>query len=184
MNKPDLLIHTAFKLFYQHGIHAVGINQILQESGVAKKTLYHHFSSKEALVEAVLIYRDQVFMDWLTSRMMASGEGKAAVLALFDALDDWFHDRVEVLSPFKGCFFVKANGEFSDHIVNGLCQRHKQNITSFVQANLVGCVSELDLADVAQSISVLKEGAIAQAYVSGDLGAAKRAKAMAVTLLG
>ncbi|PYF80570.1 MULTISPECIES: TetR/AcrR family transcriptional regulator [Marinomonas] len=183
MTKPDLLIHAAFKLFYQHGIHAVGINTILAETGVAKKTLYHHFASKEALVEAVLIYRDQVFMDWLTSRMMAAGEGKMAVLALFDALDDWFHDRVEVLLPFKGCFFVKANAEFSDHTVNDLCQRHKQNITSFIQANLVGDSSELSAAYLAQSISVLKEGAIAQAYVAGDLDAAKRAKAMAVALL-
>jgi AcrR family transcriptional regulator len=184
VTKPDLLIHTAFKLFYQHGIHAVGINRILSETGVAKKTLYHHFSSKDALLEAVLIYRDQIFMDWLTSRMMVAGEGKIAVLALFDALDDWFHDRVEVLLPFRGCFFVKANGEFSDHVVNDLCQRHKQNITSFIQANLIGFSSELASADLAQSISVLKEGAIAQAYVAGDLDAAKRAKAMAVTLLG
>jgi AcrR family transcriptional regulator len=63
VTKPDLLIHAAFKLFYQHGIHAVGINLILSETGVAKKTLYHHFSSKDDLVEAVLIYRDQIFMD-------------------------------------------------------------------------------------------------------------------------
>lgn len=182
MTKPDLLIHAAFKLFYENGIHAVGINRILQETGVAKKTLYHHFASKEALLEAVLVYRDQIFMDWLTARMMAAGEGKLAVLALFDALDDWFHDRVEVLLPFKGCFFMKANGEFSDHLVNGLCQRHKQNITAFIQANLVGQVSKLAPADLAQSISVLKEGAIAQAYVAGDLNAAKRAKAMAVAL--
>lgn len=184
MTKPDLLIHTAFKLFYQQGIHAVGINAILAETGVAKKTLYHHFASKEALVEAVLIYRDQIFMDWLTARMMSAGDGKFAVLGLFDALDDWFHDRVDVLLPFKGCFFVKANGEFSDHMVNDICQRHKQNITSFIQANLVGHSSELSAVDLAQSISVLKEGAIAQAYVAGDLDAAKRAKDMAVTLLG
>jgi AcrR family transcriptional regulator len=184
MSKPDLLIHTAFKLFYEHGIHAVGVNAILAETGVAKKTLYRHFGSKDALVEAVLIYRDQVFMDWLTSRMMAAGEGKSAILALFDALDDWFHDRVDVLLPFKGCFFVKVNGEFSNHTVNDLCQKHKQNITSFIQANLVGCSSALVPSDLAQSVSLLKEGAISQAYVAGDLEAAKRAKAMAVALLG
>ena len=184
MSKPDLLIHTAFKLFYEHGIHAVGVNAILAETGVAKKTLYRHFGSKDALVEAVLIYRDQVFMDWLTSRMMAAGEGNSTILALFDALDDWFHDKVDVLLPFNGCFFVKANGEFSKHTVNTLCEKHKQNITSFIQANLVGCSSSLASADLAQSISVLKEGAISQAYVAGDLEAAKRAKAMAVTLLG
>lgn len=179
MSKPDLLIHKAFELFYEHGVHAVGINRILTETGIAKKTLYHHFASKEALVEAVLVYRDQVFTDWLTSKMMQAGEGKAAIFALFDALDDWFHDKVAELSPFKGCFFVKANGEFSNHAVNIICQQHKQNITTFIQANVPGRSAEL-----AQCISLLKEGAIAQAYVSDDLDAAKRAKAMAVALLG
>ncbi|MBJ7553821.1 TetR/AcrR family transcriptional regulator [Marinomonas spartinae] len=178
MSKPDLLIHTAFELFYKHGIHAVGINRILSETGVAKKTLYHHFSSKDALVEAVLVYRDQIFTDWLTSRMMQAGEGNAAILALFDALDDWFHDKVAELLPFKGCFFVKANGEFSDHAVNTICQKHKQNLTTFIQANVPRRSAEL-----AQSISLLKEGAIAQAYVAGDLEAAKRAKLMAASLL-
>ncbi|SBS25772.1 putative HTH-type transcriptional regulator YxaF [Marinomonas spartinae] len=178
MSKPDLLIHTAFELFYKHGIHAVGINRILSETGVAKKTLYHHFASKDALVEAVLVYRDQIFTDWLTSRMMQAGEGNSAILALFDALDDWFHNKVPELLPFKGCFFVKANGEFSDHPVNTICQKHKQNLTTFIQANVPG-----RSAEVAQSISLLKEGAIAQAYVAGDLEAAKRAKVLAASLL-
>jgi len=178
MSKPDLLIHTAFELFYKYGIHAVGINRILSETGVAKKTLYHHFASKDALVEAVLVYRDQIFTDWLTSRMMQAGEGNSAILALFDALDDWFHNKVAELLPFKGCFFVKANGEFSDHPVNAICQKHKQNLTTFIKANVPG-----RSAEVAQSISLLKEGAIAQAYVAGDLEAAKRAKVLVASLL-
>ena len=41
--KRSELVQTAFRLFYQQGIHATGINQILSESGIAKKTLYQHF---------------------------------------------------------------------------------------------------------------------------------------------
>jgi len=53
-SKRNLLITRAFELFYTKGIHAVGINEILQYSGVAKKTLYHHFTSKDELVIATL----------------------------------------------------------------------------------------------------------------------------------
>ena len=66
MDKRQQLINTAFRLFYQNGIHAVGINQILKESGIAKKTLYHHFASKEQLLLAVLEYRDQIFLQWFS----------------------------------------------------------------------------------------------------------------------
>ena len=49
-NKRELLTKTALDLFYKNGINSVGINEILKVSGVAKKTLYNYFGSKEELV--------------------------------------------------------------------------------------------------------------------------------------
>jgi AcrR family transcriptional regulator len=48
-------------LFYKFGIHAVGINEILKESGIAKRTLYHHSSSKDELIIAAITKRDNNF---------------------------------------------------------------------------------------------------------------------------
>jgi len=59
VDKREHLIRVAFDLFYREGVHAVGINRVLAESGVAKKTLYHHFASKDDLVAATVAYRDQ-----------------------------------------------------------------------------------------------------------------------------
>jgi AcrR family transcriptional regulator len=52
--KRDLLMDTAADLFYRDGYHAVGIDRILAEAGLAKMTLYHHFASKDELIVAVL----------------------------------------------------------------------------------------------------------------------------------
>ncbi|NWO04761.1 MAG: helix-turn-helix transcriptional regulator, partial [Alteromonadaceae bacterium] len=52
--KRDLLLDTAEQLFYREGFHATGIDRIQAESGVAKTTMYKHFASKDALIEAVL----------------------------------------------------------------------------------------------------------------------------------
>lgn len=60
-DKRQQLVTTAFKLFYFQSVHGVGINKILQESAIAKKTLYHHFVSKDELVKAVVRYRDETF---------------------------------------------------------------------------------------------------------------------------
>ena len=60
-NKKQQLTDTALKLFYEKGINSVGINEVLKVSGIAKKTLYNHFSSKEELVLATLEQRDHTF---------------------------------------------------------------------------------------------------------------------------
>ena len=49
MDKRTHIILTALSLFYQKGIHSVGINEIISVAGVAKKTMYHHFVSKDEL---------------------------------------------------------------------------------------------------------------------------------------
>ncbi|MDX1266508.1 MAG: TetR/AcrR family transcriptional regulator, partial [Oceanisphaera sp.] len=109
MDKRQQLITTAFDLFYRQGIHAVGINQILQASGIAKKTLYHHFSGKEALVAAVVAYRDSTYLAWLNARLAREEPTVTGLIdALFAALDDWINDREEQLTRFHGCFFINC----------------------------------------------------------------------------
>lgn len=66
MGRRQDLIDTALRLFYEHGIHAIGINQVLQEAGVAKQTLYNHFESKDSLVEAAVEHRDKLFSNGLS----------------------------------------------------------------------------------------------------------------------
>ena len=53
-SKREQLIRTTVDLFAKNGIHATGIDTIVKQSGVTKKTLYTHFRSKEELVLAAL----------------------------------------------------------------------------------------------------------------------------------
>lgn len=183
MTKRDQLILTAFDLFYAHGVHAVGINQILTQAGIAKKTLYAHFDSKESLLEAVIAYRDKRFQSWLFGLMEQKTDPIAAMLVMFQGLDDWFHDRVDALLPFKGCFFVKVNAEFFEHRVNDMCRAHKQTILAYTQTRLAEVYTREQAAHLAQQVILLKEGAIAQAYLGGDRQAAKLAQQMARAIL-
>ncbi|WP_284328734.1 TetR/AcrR family transcriptional regulator [Demequina litorisediminis] len=50
----DRLLATASALFYEEGIHAIGIDRIVSEAGVPRATLYRHFAGKEGLVLAYL----------------------------------------------------------------------------------------------------------------------------------
>jgi AcrR family transcriptional regulator len=48
------LVATAARLFTDRGYDATSIEDILAETGVSRGALYHHFDSKEAVLEAVL----------------------------------------------------------------------------------------------------------------------------------
>lgn len=49
----DQLVVIATGLFAAHGYDGASIDAVLQEAGVSKGALYHHFKGKEALFEAV-----------------------------------------------------------------------------------------------------------------------------------
>lgn len=181
MDKQQILVRTAFKLFYQQGIHAVGVNLVLAESGIAKRTLYHHFPSKEHLIEAAVRYRDASYRQWLVARLAAVPAGESALLELFDALDDWFHSRIIDLEPFRGCFFINASAEFGDrtHTVHKACAEHKTHITALIREQVsASTIAQESIESVTKLVVLLKEGAISMAHVQGNLNAALEAKAI------
>ncbi|MFE5220898.1 TetR/AcrR family transcriptional regulator, partial [Streptomyces sp. NPDC056626] len=84
------VLEAAERLFYERGIHAVGVDLIAAEAGVTKKTLYDRFGSKEQLVVEYLAGRDERWRGLLAGRLEAAGEEPAArVLAVFDASRAW-----------------------------------------------------------------------------------------------
>jgi AcrR family transcriptional regulator len=58
----DKVFAAAADLFYRKGIHAVGVDEIVKEAGVAKISLYRSFASKDDLVVAYLRDRGEVFL--------------------------------------------------------------------------------------------------------------------------
>lgn len=55
----EQILDTAYELFTQRGIRAVGVDEVIARSGVAKATLYKHFRSKNELAMAFLQRREQ-----------------------------------------------------------------------------------------------------------------------------
>lgn len=108
----ERLLETADRLFYATGIHAVGIDRVIAESGVAKSTMYVHFRTKEELVAAYLRRRSDVMRARVTGEAEARAQEpvEERVLAVFDVLD-------EVISEpgFRGCAFANAAAEYPHH---------------------------------------------------------------------
>lgn len=104
------ILETASELFYQKGIPHVGINEVIAESGVAKRTLYRWFPSKDKLIEEVMKHRAQQWIQWFEKAVNERGNTpKEQLLATFDVLREWY------ASPgFRGCPFINAVLELAD----------------------------------------------------------------------
>ena len=61
VDKREVLVQTAMRLFAQGGYTGIGIDRIIAEAGIAKMTLYKYFPSKQDLIMEVLTQRDIFF---------------------------------------------------------------------------------------------------------------------------
>ena len=102
----DRLLAAASELFYEHGVHTVGIDTIIERAGVAKASLYSTFGSKNELVRAYLEARHQARRARLSAEIERHQDPTARLLAIFDVLAS------TVAQPgFRGCAFANAAAE-------------------------------------------------------------------------
>lgn len=170
-SRRDHLVDTATQLFSKNGFRATGIDTVLEESGVAKKTLYNHFRSKDELIIAALQKRSGDFLDQARAGIerlspQQSGDPRMArVLAFFDVVGETVD-----CDDFSGCTFINASAEYPrrDDPVHVACTNHKKLLTQFIEE----LIAELRLDDsheVARQITLLLDGAIVTAHTTCDL---------------
>jgi AcrR family transcriptional regulator len=168
----ERILETADRLFYLRGIRAIGVDTIAAEIGISKRTLYNHFPSKEALIEAYLARRSMP--------LRASGKPPLQqILGTFDSLERRFAAK-----DFRGCPFVNAVAELGseDHGVRRIAFAFKDGR----RARFRDLLKQLDVADpddLATQLQLLVDGAIAADLVRSDPSMARAAKEAARVLL-
>src|SRR6478752_10491649 len=65
----ERLVETAIELFYQEGIRAIGIDTVVERSGVSKSSLYRTFASKDELIAAFAEEQNRRFWQWWDETM-------------------------------------------------------------------------------------------------------------------
>jgi AcrR family transcriptional regulator len=174
------ILDSAYELFSTRGLRGVGVDEVIERAGVAKATLYRHFPSKDDLALAFLAQREELWTKgWVETEARKHGATpEEQLLAIFDLFDAWFHR-----DDFEGCSFINVLLEISnlEHPVGRASADHLANIRSVV-ATLAEEAGIRDPEDFARSWHILMKGSIVQAG-EGDRDAAKRAKAMARSLI-
>jgi AcrR family transcriptional regulator len=158
----DRLIAAADELFSRDGIAATPVDEAIRRAGVATATLYHHFDGKDALVAAYLRDRHERWMRRWERHIAAAADPAAALLAIFDALDEWEREG----GAARGCAFVDAAAELGDrdHPAWSEISAHKEG----VRARLVEVAQDAGRSDaeaLADRLLLLYEGALSALLV-------------------
>ncbi len=179
-SRREELVETALEIFQREGFHATGIDRILAAASVAKRTLYHHFRSKDELIIAALRLRDERFRNDFMKRLEERARAPAeALLAIFDVLAE-LQERRE----FRGCAFINACAEYGDRDspIHSLAAEHKRLILAYVR-KLAEAAGARDPQGLARQLCILMDGVIVTAQVSGDPEATRSARDAAKLLV-
>jgi len=175
----DRILCTASELFYEHGFHAVGIDLIIEQAGVAKATLYRHFSTKDDLISAYLEDADAHFSDWYDASINPDATPAEALVGIFDSV------ATLATSPgCLGCTFQVTAAEFPEasHPGHAVALAHKQAVRGRLRelAKEAGARRPDELAD---GLLLLMDGAFAAARMHGHDNPGGQVGAVARTLI-
>ena len=98
----DRLLEAANELFYDEGVHTVGIDRVIERAGVAKASLYNTFGSKDELVRAYLEGRHARITARITRYLERYSDPRDRLLGVFEAQGELFAEP-----GYRGCAFVK-----------------------------------------------------------------------------
>lgn len=125
MSAKERILETADKLFYRDGFHAVGVDTVVAEAGVAKMTLYRHFPSKDHLIAAYLERANRQFWEWLEGAVRGIDDPEGQLVGMFEAIEEL------TSSPnCLGCTFQGTAAEFPDrdHLGHRIAIDHKRRV--------------------------------------------------------
>lgn len=176
---PRERLLRAARLFYTEGVRAVGINRVLHEAKTPIMSLYRLFGSKDGLVEAFLVDRDQrVRAKFEREVQRRADTGRDKALAVFDVLGTVVADP-----EYRGCMFINVAVEMADrdHPFTAISVAHKKHAQDLFARYL----TEAGLADpalLARQLRMLMDGVFVSAQLQVS-DAAQEARAAAAVLI-
>lgn len=161
-SKRDQIVTTAFRLFKANGFYATGVDLIMRQANVSKRTLYKYFPTKNELIVAVLEHYRATYQQHLDTLLNTEHGARDNIRAIFDDAKNWFEDR-----NFHGCLAVNAMGEFSgkDQAIETSCVRFKQWEIGVLR-NLAAELDDRRADELAYKLFVLLEGMASIAQVN------------------
>ena len=174
----DRLLAAANELFYNEGVHTVGIDRVIERAGVAKASLYNTFGSKDELVRAYLETRYASVTQTITQAVERYDGPRERLLAVFEGQGDLFAQP-----DYRGCAFARASAESHP---GDPAEQAAEAYRHWVRALLTELAARAGAPEpevLARQLHLLYDGSGQSARMDHDSTAAAAARTAAATLL-
>lgn len=175
-NARERLLDAAGALFYAEGIRAVGVERLLDLSGVGRASFYRHFASKDDLVVAVIERYDRTWRHTLAEGVHLRGDHP---LAVFNVLAERFAS-----DSYRGCLAITTLIEYPqpEHPAHRAAIAHKKTVQNYLD-DLLSHAGVVDHTDLAVSFLMLIDAAMIAALRDRTSAPADIARRTATLLL-
>lgn len=176
----DRLLAASDELFYNEGIHTVGIDRVIEKADVAKGSLYYNFSGgKDELIEVYLFNRHQLWMQTVQAGVDKVDDPQGKILAVFDVLGDLF-----AKPDYRGCAFMNASAEAKEGSPEDIAAGKFRAWIHGLFLDLAQAAGADDAHDLADQLVVLYDGATTTSQMDKTAKPASTARRMAALVLG
>ncbi|AGW41890.1 TetR family transcriptional regulator [Leifsonia xyli subsp. cynodontis DSM 46306] len=161
------ILATADELFYQEGIHTVGVDRIIAGAKVTKATFYKHFRSKDLLIIAYVEGRDRQGREWFARQEQERSNPRDIARALVDSI------TAEAVRPeFRGDPFINAAAQFAEesHPVRIAVTAHRDWYAKRIE-ELFREIGHAHPGDATDDLILACDGAMAGGYVGDPIAA-------------
>jgi AcrR family transcriptional regulator len=175
----ERLLTAANELFYEEGVHTVGIDRVIERAGVAKASLYSAFGSKDELIKAYLEARSAAIRARILRVLAAHYQTpRERLLGVFAEQESVFAEP-----GYRGCAFMGASAESRPgSVVEAVANDHRAWVRSLFR-DLAREAGVTDPERLAGQLVILYDGAVAGAWMDRDPSKASAARAIAAMLL-
>lgn len=160
----EQIIATADRLFYKQGYHLTGINQIIEEAGVGKASLYYHFPSKEDLCVAYLKRRYEKWSVMLGQFLEGVTDARESIIKCFECRSVYLRQN-----DFNGCSYNRIIAEMPQRTAKinrrAILNKEKQRQFFVDHVKRMKKIAGGSAEDLANTIFLLFDGATVQCQV-------------------
>jgi AcrR family transcriptional regulator len=152
----ERLLSAARELTYTHGV-GVGIDAILKEADVARRSLYQHFGGKDGLIVEVIRSTAAEDEKRYQAALEAGGKDpKKRLLSVFDAISNTLAKQ-----DFRGCRYIAADLALVDtnHPAHRATRAYREQLEEMFEKELKQ-LGHADPAGAAKELLFLIEGAL------------------------
>ena len=174
--RQRVVLDTAARLFYERGVHEVGMDELVRETGLGKATVYRLFATKDQLISAYLHRLSTNILESIDTTVASHpGDAAGALDAVLDAVE------ADVRRPgFRGCAFNNASIEFDDpeHPARVAARGHRAALWELLGAVAGTLPGARAGSDLGTELAALIDGAYTSAAHLGPDGPAAAALAL------